>query len=207
MGNCCFIRDFELPLPGDLPSTVQHDLGQVCYRLKAVAERPAFSMNYVAKRSIRVSRVMLPSALELNQSVVISNEWTNKLAYNISVPRMVFSCGSQIPISFDLIPTAPGLSVRAISCTLKEYITLTSHEHTRSEGRVIKTVRDEQFAPTMDRWTRTEMLQVPIEHQGRIQSDTTSDLIKIKHKLKFTVSLINSDGHISGIVIPSLSLF
>ncbi|CDH48601.1 arrestin domain-containing protein [Lichtheimia corymbifera JMRC:FSU:9682] len=189
--------DFELPLPGDLPSTVQHDLGQVYYRLKAVAERPAFSINYVAKRNIRVSRVMLPSSLELNQSVVISNEWTNKLAYNISVPRMVFSCGSTIPVSFDLIPTAPGLSVRAISCTLKEYITLTSHEHTRSEGRVIKTVRDEQFAPSMDRWTRTEILQVPNEHQGRIQSDTTSELIKIKHKLKFTVSLINGDGHIS----------
>ncbi|KAI9313270.1 hypothetical protein BX666DRAFT_2020749 [Dichotomocladium elegans] len=189
--------DFELPLPGDLPNTVQHDMGQVYYRLKAVAERPAFSMKLAAKRNILVTRLLLPSALELNQSVVISNEWTNKLTYNISVPRMVYSCGNQIPISFDLLPTAPGLQVRAISCTLKEYVTLVSQEHSRNDNKIIKTIRDNHFEGVHDRYVRTEILEVPGEQQGRIQSDIASELIKIKHKLKFTVSLINHDGHIS----------
>ncbi|KAI9275774.1 hypothetical protein BDA99DRAFT_457465 [Phascolomyces articulosus] len=187
--------DFELPLPGDLPSTIRHDLGQVYYRLKAVAERPAFSMNYTAKRNVLLSRLMLPSSLELNQSVVISNEWTDKLSYNISVPRKVFSCGSPIPIFFDLIPIANELTVRSISCSLKEYITLSTQEHSKSEGRVVHHTHDHHFSNASDRWTTTEVLTVPSEQA--IQSDLHSDLIKIKHKLKFTVSLMNADGHIS----------
>ena len=31
-----------------------------------------------------------------------------------------------------------------------------------------------------------------------MRCDVETDMIKIKHKLKFTVSLINLDGHISG---------
>ncbi|KAG2223955.1 hypothetical protein INT45_013412 [Circinella minor] len=187
--------DFELPLPGDLPSTIQHDLGQVYYRLKAVAERPAFSMNYIAKRNVLLSRLMLPSSLELNQSVVISNEWTDKLSYNISVPRKVFSCNSPIPIFFDLVPIASQLTVRSISCSLKEYITLSTNEHTKSEGRIVHHTHDDHFSNATDRWTTTEVLTVPSEHN--IHSDLYSDLIKIKHKLKFTVSMMNADGHIS----------
>lgn len=186
-----------MPLPGDLPGTVQHDLGQVYYRLKAVAERPAFSMNYVAKRNLTITRLMLPSSLELSQSVVISNEWTGKISYNISIPRKVYSCGTSIPITFDLVPIAPGLSVRAIACHLKEYAVLSTQEHSRTEGRVIKTLRDARFSGQQDRWIRTEVLYVPSQENRRIQSDTASDLIRIKHKLKFTVCLVNEDGHIS----------
>ncbi|KAI9323064.1 hypothetical protein BX666DRAFT_2016549 [Dichotomocladium elegans] len=199
--------DFELPLPGNLPGTVQHDLGQVCYRLKGVVERPAFSMNYVAKRDILVTRLMLPSSLELSQSVVISNDWADKISYNISVPRKVFSYGSLIPITFDLIPIASGLAVGSILCTLKEYTTLSSHEHTRTEGRIVKTVRDNRFHSRQDRYTCTVTVQVPkdIPNNGiHIQTDSTSSLISIKHKLKFVIVLLNADGHISELraVVP-----
>lgn len=190
-------RDFELPLPGDLPETVQHEHGQVSYRLKAVAERPAFSMNYVAKRNVLVTRVLLPSSLELNQSLVISNEWVDKLSYNISVPRKVYSCGNTIPITFDLIALAPALCIRSVTCALKEYATLSTGEHRKTEGKIIQVTRDDQFVNPSDRWTMTEELHVP-SSPDRIQSDTSSDLIEIRHKLKFTVSLMNADGHISG---------
>ena len=153
-------------------------------------------MNYIAKRNVLLSRLMLPSSLELNQSVVISNEWTDKLSYNISVPRKVFSSNSPIPIFFDLVPIASQLTVRSISCSLKEYITLSTNEHTKTEGRVIHHTHDDHFSNATDRWTTTEVLTVPSEHN--IQSDLHSDLIKIKHKLKFTVSMMNADGHISG---------
>ncbi|KAG2198231.1 hypothetical protein INT46_005222 [Mucor plumbeus] len=189
--------DFELPLPGDLPESVEHDLGEVYYRLKAVVERPTFSMNYNDRKMLRVSRVLLPSSLELTQSLVISNVWVDKLSYDISVPSKVFSMGSLIPITFALVPIAQDLHVRSVSCVLKEYTTLTAEDHSKMEGRVIKHLRDENFASGPDPWTKTELLPVPDYTSHMIQTDSLCDLIKIKHKLKFTVSLTNADGHIS----------
>ncbi|CEP09004.1 hypothetical protein [Parasitella parasitica] len=189
--------DFELPLPGDLPESVEHDLGQVYYRLKAVVERPTFSMNYNDRKMLRVSRVLLPSSLELTQSLVISNVWTDKLSYDISVPSKVYSMGSLIPITFALVPIAPDLQVRSVSCVLKEYTTLAAEDHSKMEGKVIRHLRDENFASGPDPWTKTELLPVPDFTSHLVQTDSFCDLIKIKHKLKFTVSLTNADGHIS----------
>ncbi|KAH8555305.1 hypothetical protein BGW37DRAFT_476638 [Umbelopsis sp. PMI_123] len=203
--------DFELPLPGDLPETIEgSEHGQVYYKLKALAERPTFSMNFVDKRPIQVLRYMLPSALELSQSLLISNEWAGKMSYEISVPCKVYSGGDVIPITFDLTPIAAELKARYVTCTLKEYCTYNAGEHHKSDSRIVKFLRDDEFPCSGDRWTKVELLRVP--HIGtNIQTDAETEMIKIKHKLKFTVSLINLDGHISElraavpIVISSVS--
>ena len=70
-------------------------------------------MNYNDRKEIKVSRVLLPSSLELSQSVVISNIWVDKLSYDISVPSKVFSMGSIIPVTFALEPIAEDLRVRS----------------------------------------------------------------------------------------------
>ncbi|KAI9486917.1 MAG: hypothetical protein EXX96DRAFT_517266 [Benjaminiella poitrasii] len=189
--------DFELPLPGDLPESVDHELGQVYYRLKAVVDRPTFSMNYNDRKQLRVSRVLLPSSLELTQSMVISNVWIDKLSYDISVPSKVFSMGSLIPVTFALVPIAPDLQVKSVTCVLKEYTTLSAEDHSKMEGKVIKHLRDEHFNLGPDPWTKTELLPVPDYTSHLVLTDSVCDLIKIKHKLKFIVSLINADGHIS----------
>lgn len=156
-------------------------------------------MNYHDRKSLRVSRVLLPSSLELTQSMVISNVWVDKLSYDISVPSKVFSMGSLIPVTFALVPIAEDLHVRSVSCVLKEYITLTAEEHSKMEGKVIKHIRDEHFVSRdSNEWTKTELLPVPDYSSKQVQTDSVCDLIKIKHKLKFTVSLTNADGHISG---------
>jgi hypothetical protein len=158
-------------------------------------------MNYSDKRSLRVSRVLLPSSLELTQSMVISNTWVDKLSYDISVPNKLFTMGSIIPITFALLPIAPDLQVRSVSCVLKEYTTLSTEDHSKMEGKVVKHLRDECFSSSSsdaDVWTKTELLPVPDRESHQVQTDSFCDLIKIKHKLKFTVSLTNADGHISG---------
>jgi hypothetical protein len=130
--------------------------------------------------------------------MVISNTWVDKLSYDISVPSKVFTMGSTIPITFALLPIAPDLQVRSVSCVLKEYITLTCADHSKMEGKVVKHLRDESFSSGPDAWTKTELLPVPNIQSHQIQTDSICDLLKIKHKLKFTVSLENADGHISG---------
>ncbi|ORZ12675.1 or S-antigen, C-terminal domain-domain-containing protein [Absidia repens] len=193
--------DFELPLPGDLPETMHHDLGEVYYRLKAVAERPTFSLNYSDKRSLKVSRLMLPTSMELLQSVLISNVWADKLSYEISVPSKCYTMGSLLPVTFDFMPIAPDLKIKSIACALKEYLTLSTPEHSKTESRVVKVHRDNTYQETAqhigDSYHKTELISIPDEASQSLMMDTANDLIKVRHKLKFTVTLINADGHIS----------
>ncbi|KAL7319611.1 hypothetical protein PS15m_002733 [Mucor circinelloides] len=190
--------NFEIPLPGNLPETVNHEMGQVQYRLKAYCDRPTFSMNYVDKRAIKVTRLMLPSSLELTQSVIISNVWANKVAYDISIPSKVYCSNKSIPISFDLMPIAPHLKIKSVSCSLKEYITCSTMDHHKTEGKVINHLRDDRLSldSTTGHWAKIELLHVPSD-SSLINYDMCGELIQVKHKLKFSVALQNLDGHIS----------
>lgn len=58
-------------------------------------------------------------------------------------------------------------------------------------ARTVHIRRDEH---TKGRWSLTELVHVPIN----AHVDTQGELIQVKHKLKFVVSLKNSDGHMSG---------
>ncbi|KAL1918809.1 uncharacterized protein VTP21DRAFT_2831 [Calcarisporiella thermophila] len=192
--------DFELPLPGSLPETVEGAEGaSVQYHLKAVVERPTFALNITAKQPVRITRILLPSALEYVQSMTIANEWANKLVYEVMIPAKAYGEGERIPVVFRLEPLSPGLRVKHITCTIKEYITLTAHgRHHRTDGRIVKYVRDDAFPCDTDDavWEKTEVVDIP-HAPAQVCIDTQNDLIRIKHKLKFTVSLINPDGHIS----------
>lgn len=174
-------------------------MGQVQYRLKAYCDRPTFSMNYVDKRVIKVTRLMLPSSLELTQSVIISNVWANKVAYDISIPSKVYCSNKSIPISFDLMPIAPHLKIKSVSCSLKEYITCSTMDHHKTEGKVINHLRDDRLSldSTTGHWAKIELLHVPSD-SSLINYDMCGELIQVKHKLKFSVALQNLDGHISG---------
>lgn len=190
-------RDFELPLPGDLPESVKHEMGQVEYKLKAYCDRPTFCMNYVDKKTIKVSRFLLPSCIDFNESVEISSTWANKVIYDISIPTKIYCADKTIPVSFDLQPIAPNLTVRSVACSLKEYTTCITPEHHKTESKILSYLRDDRFdADSEGNYFKTELLHVPAE-SNHIHYDMSGELIQVKHKLKFVVSLQNSDGHIS----------
>ncbi|KAI8983478.1 hypothetical protein BDB01DRAFT_760426 [Pilobolus umbonatus] len=185
--------DFELPLPGDLPESISYEQGEVFYKLRATVERPTFSLNYKDKKDLHVSRLLLPSSLALTQSLIVSNEWANKLTYDISVPSKLYALGTMIPITFLFVPLTEHLQIRMVSCMLKEYITLSTSNHSRVEGKIIQHITDSHFASEEDPWSKTELLPIP----DAVKTDSSGDLIKIRHKVKIIVSIRNYDGHIS----------
>ncbi|KAI7901984.1 uncharacterized protein BX663DRAFT_436565 [Cokeromyces recurvatus] len=192
--------DFAIPIPGNLPESIYHEMGQVQYKLKAYCDRPTFSMNYVDRRHIKIIRHMLPTSLDLSQSIIISNIWTDKIAYDISIPSKVYSLNKHIPISFDLLPIASHLKIKSVICSLKEYITFrTLDHHHKTEGRLINYIRDDQFIFNSDtgHWSKTELLPISTTQQQHVHYDMCGELIQVKHKLKFIVALQNADGHIS----------
>ncbi|KAI8876883.1 hypothetical protein K501DRAFT_231270 [Backusella circina FSU 941] len=190
--------DFEFPLPGNLPQSLDHEMGQVSYRLRAICERPTFSANYIDKKDVTITRLMLPTSLELTQQVVISNVWADKIMYNISIPSKVFSIGKVVPISFSLTPIAPNLKILAIFCALKEYTTCSTLDSHITNGKVISDIKDEHIVVdgATGETSKTELMHIPADPR-HVRFDTSSELITVKHKIKFTVSLQNEDGHIS----------
>ncbi|KAK4516297.1 uncharacterized protein ATC70_011267 [Mucor velutinosus] len=195
--------DFELLLPGNLAQTLDSDVGSVSYRLKATIERSAFVQNTIKKRNIRIVRCILPSQFELVQSLEIHNTWAQKMVYDISVPSKLYAFNDTIPISFKILPIASHLRVHAIMASIKEYCTYTANGHTKTDTRIVRLVRvDHPFSEAVSTtaspptWDRVLDLPVPSKSPV-IFADAENDMIRIRHRLKFVISLANADGHIS----------
>lgn len=127
----------------------------------------------------------------------ISNEWLNKINYKISIPKRAFCRGEHIPIDISIKPhntQQQQLHVRHISCFLKEYTTFIQANH--KESKIIRFFRDEAFPSTGPHWNKTETLSIPYSFDA-VQCDTRNEYFKVEHKLKFTISFINTLGELS----------
>ncbi|KAI8083096.1 uncharacterized protein BX664DRAFT_339808 [Halteromyces radiatus] len=200
--------DFTLTLPGDLPPTLQAEMGKVCYQLTANLERSGgFLLHNTIQRKkpIRVVRSVLPSEFELVQSLEIHNTWSEKMIYDISLPSKLYAHNAIIPVSFTILPIANKLRVHAIMVTLKECCTYEANDKRKTDSRIIKINRQENpFSQAVVNhdgmpstpWTRVLDVQVPAR-SPMIFCDANSDMIRIRHKLKFVISIVNADGHFS----------
>ncbi|GAA5801416.1 hypothetical protein HPULCUR_006862 [Helicostylum pulchrum] len=199
--------DFELMLPGDLPQSLEAEGGQVLYRLKATVERTAFLQNIVKKKIVRVVRCMLPTEFELIQTLEIHNTWAEKMMYDILLPSKVYARGHLIPITFHITPIAAKLRVRTLTATLKEYCTYTANDRSKTDTRIVKVQKDEDPFPNalvqtggpIDpiSWTKVISLDIPPMSSQMAFCDADNEMIRIRHKLKFVICLVNADGHLS----------
>lgn len=204
-----YTYEFEFPLPGDIPeSTHVASFYLVQYRLKAVVERSRFMPNLTVRRIVHVARQMLPLTAEYMEPVTIANQWNDKLDYEITVPTKVYSHGDQIPVSIHVTPLVSHLRIRYFTCTLKEYMVCRAScgwfgGHARTHGRIIHFGRDDQFGQSNDSsdgsfivWSKTQVVPVP-PSPDQIQCDVQNEAVRIRHKLKFVLSVEHPDGKVS----------
>ncbi|ORY91052.1 hypothetical protein BCR43DRAFT_498416 [Syncephalastrum racemosum] len=204
-----YTYEFELPLAGSMPeSTHVASFYIVQYRLKATVERPRFLPNHTTRRVIHLSRQMLPLMPEFMEPVTIANQWTDKLDYMISVPTKIYTHGDKIPISIRVTPLTDQIRVRRLSVTLKEYMICRASSgwfggHPRAQGRVIYYARDDHFGSNATNvsgcfivWEKTQIIPVPRTPE-QVQYDVQNEAVRIRHKIKFVLSIENADGHVS----------
>lgn len=200
--------DFELLLPGDLPQSLEAEGGQVLYRLKACVERTAFLQNIVKKQVVQVVRCMLPTEFELIQTLEIHNTWAEKMMYDIILPSKIYSRGQNIPITFHITPIATRLRVKSLTGTLKEYCTYTANDCSKTDTRIVKLKREEDpfhddpvrrdsIDQELISWTKIVNLDIPPMSSQLAFCDADNEMIRIRHKLKFVICLVNADGHLS----------
>lgn len=192
---------FELPMPGNLPESLHIGTTYfVHYKLKAFAERPGILFSQlVARAPVYVNRYIASSVVDdFLDPIQISSEWTDKVRYDIAVASKICHIGGVVPVILRLIPLNPKLRVRYLSFTFKEYTTCKAHPgHQKTRGKVVHHQRNDQLTLIEHEeglcWFNTENIPVP----NTVRCDSSGDVIKIRHRIKFIMSLENEDGHIS----------
>lgn len=141
----------------------------------------------------------------------MENVWPNKVEYSISTPSKAVIFGTSVQIDFRLMPLLKGLKIGQISTHLLE-----SHEYTldaeatptwQNYHKVGKTVAVDEYevdeendrqllSEDADGWAFSRWLELP-KTLNKCLQDTDVCGIKIRHKLKFNVQLLNPDGHVS----------
>ncbi|KAI9311661.1 hypothetical protein BX666DRAFT_1867566 [Dichotomocladium elegans] len=212
-----YTYDFEVPIGGHLPeSTRVGNVYMVQYVLRAVVERPTlFLKNYVTQRIVHVARrpeedemLLLISddsylANMLDQPAVVADQWNDQLDYSFTIPSKSVLQGSTVNITGHIRLLSNAVHVRYIACYLKEYMTCRTmqsdhHQKPKTHSRII---RYAQIRHGYDQIT----ISMPIPPSPEeCQSDCLTEQVKIRHRLKFTISIINEEGRIQDmrVVLP-----
>ncbi|KAI8394312.1 uncharacterized protein BYT42DRAFT_554183 [Radiomyces spectabilis] len=207
LGPGNYTYEFELALPGDLPeSTHMADVYSVQYGFRAVVERPTFMPNHTARRAIHLSRQVLPFSAEFMEPASVFNQWSDKLNYEITLPTKMYSHGEEIPVNIRITPQVAGLRLRHVTCVFKEYMIChanQSNSRPRAHGRILYNIRDDKFGKQNASgddsflvWSKTLTVPVPKSIED-VQCDVQNDIVRIRHKLNFTLCVENAQGQTS----------
>lgn len=205
-GHVLVLGNYEFPfsaiLPGDMPESVEGLPGaSVVYKIEATIDRGKFHNSMIAKRHVRVVRTMTTDAVELSETVAVDNTWPQKVEYSLSVPSKAIAIGSGVPISFMLVPLLKGLKLGAIKIQLVElysYVGYIPPAHTSERivvERNLPPPSEDDPNYQIDRWEVTSFLKVPPSLSKCTQDCDILTHIKVRHKLKFNIELMNPDGH------------
>lgn len=196
---------FSAILPGDMPESVEGlPGGSVVYKLEAVIERGKFHAPLVTKRHVRVIRTLTTDAVELSETVAVDNTWPGKVEYSLNVPSKAIAIGTQTPVSFTMVPLLKGLRLGDIKIQLVEYFSYLGYLPPAHNDERILT---EKFIPRpheedpnffgMDRWEVDASVNIPNTLSKCTQDCDIQSHMKVRHKLKFVIGLVNPDGHVS----------
>ncbi|EJS43896.1 YFR022W [Saccharomyces arboricola H-6] len=211
---------FSAILPGSLPESVESLPNCfVTYCLESAIERGKYDSDLTCRKNFRILRTISPAAIELSETVCVDNSWPNKVDYSISVPNKAIAIGSATPINISIIPLSKGLKLGPIKILLLEnYQYCDPFPPVISENRQVTELNlenplnessdefnaDDRYVNNpffetdhsfQDKWEINTILQIPNNLSNCVQDCDVRSNIKVRHKLKFSIMLINPDGH------------
>lgn len=195
---------FYYELPPDIPDSIEGIPGcHIIYTLTASLERATQPpTNLETALQFRVIRTIPPNSLDLMHSVSVSDIWPLKVNYETSIPSKVYAIGSEIPVNITLYPLLKGLDVGKVTLVLKEYCTLfiTSKAYSSTCRKEFKRALVKKTIPGLpmvdDYWQDQIMVKIP-DSLGECTQDCDLNCIRVHHKLRLSISLLNPDGHVS----------
>ena len=162
----------------------------------------------IAKKTSNHSYINF-DAVELSETIAVDNTWPNKVEYSLSCPTKAIAIGSSTPITMTLVPLLKGLQLGDIKIELIEmYSFVGSYPPMKTDERIIakkKIPKRKKITMVMKKkkkWIcliNGKSIQLLIFHQAyqNAQDVDLSTNVRVRHKLKFNIGLINPDGHTS----------
>ncbi|KAJ2648193.1 hypothetical protein IWW40_004064 [Coemansia sp. RSA 1250] len=211
---------FDIYVPGDNPETIHTALGKVRYQLQATLERTGFHTNLAVTTEVPVKRGPMPGApwaLALMESIEANGQWQEQLEYRVSVPTRSLKDGEVFQTKFELEPRAKGLQLVSVGVLIKEYVRYYSstgtplHRFTRIVARNENYISPQGACSTHPRAPHdclqlvdTANIHIPLATQkafGFIQYDVTTELIEVRHRIKFLIKIRDQNRMIHSIFI------
>ncbi|KAI7822297.1 hypothetical protein BX661DRAFT_187649 [Kickxella alabastrina] len=211
---------FDMLFPGDNPETVVTALGKVKYQLHATLERTGFHANLNTNLDVAVKRGPMPGApwaLALMESIETSGNWERQLEYRVSVPTRSLKDGELFHTRFELEPRTKGLKLMAVGVLIKEYaryysalgepLARNSRVITRNENYIgpegscsTQPMRADACMDLLDATSVQIPMVVPDAYDG-IQYDVLTDLIEVRHRIKFLIKIRDASMLVHNIFI------
>ncbi|KAI5953943.1 creD [Candida margitis] len=206
-GNHVLVQgNYEIPfsaiLPGDMPESIEGLPGcSSVYKLEATIDRGKFHSTLVTKKHLRVVRTLTTDAVELSETIAVDNTWPKKVEYSLSCPTRALAIGSGTPISMMLVPLLKGLTLGEIKIQLVEFYSYVGNVPPMHQAeRVIASKKIPKPDPdsfNMDKWEIETFLRIPASLSKCCQDVDLQSHVKVRHKLKFGIGLVNPDNHVS----------
>ncbi|KAI8354580.1 hypothetical protein EDC96DRAFT_446880 [Choanephora cucurbitarum] len=199
--QCHHTYEFELALPGNLPESThvaKHYISQ--YHLKASAQRAGIiSLNYTTQQDIHLSRQNFSLGTDYFDPMTVVNVCPGKISYDISMPTKVYGHGDTVPITVRAVLLNPNVQLRYVSCIFKEYVTCRPINgwysgKNKSYSHMIQYTRQPIEEQRDHSYTVVLHTTIP-DSFAEIQCDAQNDSVRVKHKLKFVLSIEDQDGN------------
>lgn len=203
--NGNYVFPFEIVVPGDIPESIEgNPFVSLSYFVHATAERGGLRSNPTAKKHVRVIRTIGVDTYDFAQTVSIENRWPGKVEYKIFVPSKAVAMGSKLHVEFNLIPLDKGLRLGKIRTEIVEYVILVSPTSI-SQHHEERVVMKQSFMPpsrfrdddTLDQWEFSQPVDIPGSLSRLTQDVLMEPYVRVTHKLKMNIALVNRDGHTS----------
>ncbi|KAJ2841550.1 hypothetical protein IWW36_006225, partial [Coemansia brasiliensis] len=190
------------------------------YQLHATLERTGFHGNLTATKEVPVKRGPMPGApwaLALMESIEATGAWQEQLDYRVSVPTRSLKDGEVFHTRFEIEPRAKGLQLVSVGVLIKEYVRYYSstgtplHRFTRIVARNENYISPQGTCSIHPRAPHdclqlvdSANIHIPLATQeafGFIQYDVTTELIEVRHRIKFLIKIRDQNRMVHSIFI------
>lgn len=193
---------FKCVLPGDIPETVEGLVaGSVLYKFEASIDRGSFKSPINKYKYFRIFRTLSSDSLQLSETMSIGKTWPGKVQYEVSIPARAVPIGGKSPLNILLVPLIKGMKLGPIKAQIIQYYAfrgVTGDVYDDQQQVLDLTMTQMENHILDDKLAIESFIDLPLNLKKVTQDcDLKEDLIKVRHKLKVQINLIQPNGHVS----------
>ncbi|ORY07103.1 hypothetical protein K493DRAFT_295677 [Basidiobolus meristosporus CBS 931.73] len=182
--------DFNLPLSGDLPESVDLPHGKISYMISAVVIRPFPHTNLKHSQELKLQRVCSYETARLKTSA--RGTWCRSVHYSVSLAKSVYLPSEQLKMTLDFLAVNDAARAEKVYLSLVETIVY-KHPITRLPSvETVKLSHSTRILPTDQVDIATENMCLDIPNHAKLHCQT--GFISVTHCVHIKVKFQENHG-------------